>query len=190
MTDKTAKLLRNIYGAVFTAAAIAAGICLIAAAWGIYKSGGEQLFTPEKVAAAFHAISVPVYLFLALSAGGILLEFSLPARPKAKSKPNPDMLRNRLLSKADMTYCGPQLKAAIVAQQKNRITVTAIGYGILAVCTAAFLIYALNSENFDQTDITGSVLQATVVMIPCLVIPFGYAVFAAYFSKNVKGTYR
>lgn len=184
MTEKTVKTIRGIYGAVFSASAVVAGICLMAAAWGIYRSGGEQIYTPEKVAAAFGQICVPVYLFLVLAAGSILLEAVLPHRPKAKNAQQPEMLWQRLTAKADMTYCGPQLSAAITKQRKCRAVVTGIGAGILALCTAVFLVYALNGSNFHQTDITGSVIRAMYVMLPCLAIPFAYAVFAAYFCKK------
>lgn len=184
MTEKTARLIRAIYGGVLTAAAIIAGICLMGACLGIYRSGGEQLFTPEKVAAAFSAVTAPVYVFLALTTGAFLLEAVLPPRPRAKNAANPSMLHARLAAGADMTYCGPQLKAAILRHQKQRRAVTATGFGILGICTAVFLCYALNSSHFHATDINGSMLRAMAWMLPCLAVPFLYAVFAAYFCKK------
>lgn len=184
MTEKTAKTVRSVYGAVLSAAAIVAGICLIVACLGIYRSGGEQIYTAEKVANAFHGIALPVYLFLALAAGAILLEAILPPRPKAKNAQQPEFLRDRLLNKADMTYCGPQLRSAIDAQRKKRKLVTAIGFGILGVCAAVFLAYALNGSHFDQKDVNGSMIRAMWVFFPCLAVPFGYAVFTAYFCKK------
>lgn len=184
MTEKTAKTLRAVYGGALTAAALVAGICLMGASLGIYRSGGEQLFTPEKVAAAFHSIAVPVYVFLALVVGAFLLEAALPPRPKAKNAPNPQMLRARLIAGADMLYCGPQIKVAICSQRKKRTAVTAIGFGILGICSLVFLLYALNGSHFHDTDVTNSMVSAMTVMLPCLAIPFFYAVFAAYFCKK------
>ena len=184
MTEKSVKTVRLVYGIVLSAAAIVAGICLMAACMGIYQSGGEQIYTPEKVAAAFQDIALPVYLFVALSVGSILLEGFLPPRPKAKNAQIPEMVRARLLEKADMTYCGPQLKAAICNEQKKRTVMTGIGFGLLALCSAVFLIYALNGANFHQSDVTGSMVSAMWVFFPCLAVPFAYAVFAAYFCKK------
>lgn len=184
MTQKTAKAVRLGYGIVLTAAAVIAGICLIGGALSIYLSGGEQIYTPEKVAQTFHAVSLPVWVFAALSAGAFLLEAILPPSPRAKSSPVPEMTRQRLAAQADMTYCGPKMKAAIEAERKRRTVVTGIGFGLLAVGSIAFLIYALNGSHFHPTDITGSMVAAVLRLLICLAIPFIYSIFAAYFCKK------
>lgn len=184
MTQKTAKAVRLIYGILLTAAAMIAGICLIGAAMSIYLSGGEQIYTPEKVAQAFHAIALPVWVFVILAAGAFLLEAFLPPRPKAKSVPVPEMTRQRLLERADMTYCGPQIKAAIQKQRKHRAIVMGIGFGLLAVGSVLFLIYALNGSHFHPTDITESMIAAVLRLLICLAIPFLYSIFASYFCKK------
>lgn len=184
MTEKTAKTLRAVYGGILTASAVIAGVCLMAACLGIYRSGGQQLFTPEKVAAAFAAICAPVYVFLALAVGAFLLETALPPRPKAKNAQIPQMRLACLAAEADMTYCGPQLKAAIVRERKKRAIITAAGFGILGICALIFLVYALDGSHFHQTLITGSVVSAVIRLFLCLAIPFGYGIFAAYACKK------
>lgn len=183
MTDKTARVIRAVYGTALTVSATIAGLCLMGGALSIYQSGGEQIYTAQKVAEAFAAIAVPVWLFVALSVVGFLLEAILPPRPKAKNVLLPQMQRSRLLSKADMTYCGPQLKAAIDGQVKKRSLVTAIGFGILIVCSVIFLIYALDGSHFGS-DVSSAMVSAMWVFFPCLAVPFAYAVFAAYFCKK------
>ena len=184
MNEKTAKWIRLSYGAVLSISAAAAGLCLMGGALGIYQSGGEQLYTPQKVAEAFAGIAVPVWLFVALCTGAFLLEAILPPRGKGKNIPNPEMNRSRLLSKADMTYCGPQLKAAIEKESKKRSGVIAIGLTLLSVCSAVFLVYAANGSHFSDTDVTGSMVSAMGVFFPCLAVPFAYGVFAVYFCKK------
>lgn len=183
MTDKTARVIRAVYGTALTVSAIIAGLCLMGGALSIYQSGGEQIYTAQKVAAAFQDIAVPVWLFVALAALGFLLEAILPPRPKAKNVQLPYMVRKRLLRKADMTYCGPQVGAAIYRQVKRRTAVTAIGFGILAVCSVIFLIYALDGSHFGS-DVSSAMVSAMWVFFPCLAVPFAYGVFAAWFCKK------
>ena len=66
MNKASARRIRLVYGIALSICAIVAGVCLITACLGIYLSGGDQIYTPEKVAHGFSVISVPVYLLAGL----------------------------------------------------------------------------------------------------------------------------
>ena len=82
MNDKAIKLFRFIYGIAVSIMLGVSAVLLIAACLQIYRSGGEQIYTPEKVAAAFAPIAMPVYITLALVAGSFLLTWLLPTEKK------------------------------------------------------------------------------------------------------------
>ena len=184
MKKETIRRIRLIYGILLSLVTVIAGICLIVACVGIYRSGGEQIYTPEKVSAAFSGIAVPVYLCLVLVAGGFILDFILPADgKKLKPEKNDRALLQRLLAKRDMEVCSPSLRKEIESQRKQRKLHYGIALGLLAVCSVLFLSYGANPANFHQSDINSSMVKAMWVMLPCLAIPFGYGVFSAYFTR-------
>ncbi len=182
MNTEHIRRIRLVYGMVLSAVAILAGICLMAACLGIYRSGGQQTYTPEKVAAAFAPIALPVYGALVLALGGFILDFALPASPK---KPKPEKNRGLTLSRLRRAENIPAdaLAAADGCQRRRRLHAI-ISAALLAAGAAVFLIYALNGTHFDSRDITGSVVRAMWWLTPCMGVPFGYSVFAAYYSRR------
>ena len=101
------KTIRLLYGIVLSLALVAAGICLMVACYGIYQSGGEQMYTAEKVAAAFAPIAVPVYIALALTIGSFLLHMLLPLeKEKRKIEKNYPLMLRKLHEKNDLSACG------------------------------------------------------------------------------------
>lgn len=179
----TKKRVHLIYGILLSAAAITAGICLIAACVGIYRSGAHP-FTRESVAAAFRSIAVPVYICLALVIGGFVLDIFYPAeKKKQKVEKQYDVILQKLRAKLDVGLCDPALRTAMEAEQKARNVRGWITLGLLAVCSAVFLCYGLNINHFTKEDMNGSMIGAMKLFIPCLAIPFGYAVFTAYRNR-------
>ena len=174
-----------IYGIALSIALVMAGICLMVACYGIYQSGGEQMYTAEKVAAAFAPISVPVYIALALTLLGFILHMAMPAeKEKQKLEKNYPLMLSKLHEKNDLSACGDQkLVAAIQREPKLRKLHSGISMGLLAVCSVVFICYALNGKNFHSSEITESMVRAMYIMLPSLAIPFAYAVFTAYFHK-------
>lgn len=185
MNQDTIRRIRLVYGIILSAVAVVAGVCLITACLGIYLSGGEQIYTPEKVAQSFSVIAVPVYLFLALAIAGFVLDFFLPARnKKVKAEKNLAATLERLLSKRDMDSCDPALKEQILALRKNRSRDKIITLAVLAVCSIGFLCYGCNGANFHQSEINASMAKAVVILLCCLAVPFGCALGTVYRAKN------
>ena len=178
------KRIHQIYGIILSIAAIIAGLCLMVACVDIYQSG-DHPFSPEAVAGAFSGIAIPVYLCLALILGGWILDGLFPS-PKKKALPEKQYaaILSRLHSKADLTLCPQELRADIEAQQKKRKLHRIICAAVLIICSAVFLCYGANGQNFDKADITGSMIRAMYWFIPCLLLPFGYGIFTAYYCRS------
>lgn len=180
--DKNARIHR-IYGIILSALLIIAGICLMVACVDIYKSG-DKPFSREAVAAHFSAIAIPIYLCLAAIFGGAVLQLLWPAESK---KPRIikqyDMILDRLYDKTDLEACDISVVREIGALARGRHVHSRIFAGVLALAAISFLMYALNGSNFHRTDINASMINAMVVLLPCLVITFGYAVFITYYIR-------
>lgn len=180
----TKKRIHLIYSIVLSVMLVAAGICLIAACVGIYFSG-DQPFSREAVAAAFSGIAVPVYLCLALVIGGFILDGFFPAgRKKLPAQKQYSVILARLHSKLELDSCDKALRSAILGQQKKRKLHRLISLALLIAGSVIFLSYGLNSSNFHQSEINSSMIRAMWVFLPCLAVPFGYAVFSAYYNRG------
>lgn len=185
MKNESPRRIRLVYGIVLSAAAVVAGICLMAACISIYQSGGEQIYTVQKVTDAFAGIAVPVYLCLALVIGGFILDFALPyQKKKAKPEKNYAATLNRLMEKRDLESCEPELQQKILAQQKLRKQDVIISYVVLIIASIGFLFYGANPANFHQSQINASMAKAVLILFCCLAVPFGCALGAACRAKK------
>ena len=177
------KRIHTIYSIVLSLALVVAGICLILACVGIYRSG-DRPFSPEAVATAFAGIAVPIYICLALIVGGFLLDIILPLpAPAKKAVRQTEAILQRLLKTFDEENYS-DVAEKIHRLEKSRKLHRIIGFGILILCSAVFLVYGLNGNNFHQSDINTSMIKAMWVFLPCLLIPFAYAVWDAYYQRK------
>ena len=179
MSEKAAKKIRLIYGIILSVFLVISAIALILSCAHIYLTG-DQTYTPEKIAAYFSLIAIPLYICLGLIAGRFLLEWVLPKDGKQKLPPIPAHMRlNRAKSK--VIHTGPVLQADIEAEQKLRNTRRWILIAVLAVCFGVFLLYALNPTHFTE-NINGSVIRGVVMLLTCLLIPFILALCTLYMN--------
>lgn len=180
MTDKRIRHIHFFYGIGLSAMLILSGLCLMTACVGIYLSG-DQPFSRESVAAAFAPIAVPVIATLALVIIGFLLDLFLPkAAKKAVPVAQYSMLLHRLQAKADLEQADEAAKSAIAAQRACRMRHKLITAALLVIGSIVFLVYALQKGSFHPSEINDSIIMATAVLLPCMAVPFGYGVFAAY----------
>lgn len=180
------KRIRKIYGIVLSAALILAGLCLIGACVKLYLSGGDPIYSPEAVAAAFRPIAIPVFVAIGLVLGSIVLQLVKPEEKKRpKVEKNYALILRKLHEKQDVTRCGDEkLRTAIANEQKKRKLHTYISYGLLICGAAVFLIYGTDPRNFPTgEEITGAMVKAALVFLGCAVIPLGYGIFAACFRR-------
>lgn len=183
MTTQKTNRIRRIYSIVLSAVLVIAGLCLMGACYNIYTTG-DGTFSREIVATHFGEIAIPVYLCLALVIGSIVLEIFLPGTVrKTLPEKNYQLILERLHSKVDLDTCETTLASNIRKEQKSRKVHKIITIALLVIGSLIFLTYALNGNNFHQREITDSLIQAMYLLIPCMAVPFGYAVFTAYHCR-------
>lgn len=184
MKKETAKYIRLVYGILLGLMTVAAGICLMAGCISIYRSGGEQIYTAEKVAAAFLPISGWIYGWLVMALLGWILALALPSSGK-KRKAEKDYagILERLLAKRDITAAPAEVQQAIARQWQLRRRDRMICLILLGICSAGFLAYGVNPANFHLSEINESMIKAVLILFGCLTVPFGFSVFAAYRSR-------
>ena len=184
MTKESTMRFHRIYNILFSIVIIIAGICLIIGVLTIYSSG-DQPFSRESVAATFSTIAFPVYLTLVMAVISFIWEIISPSDKEKtpKAKDYPALLAN-LYEKKDFSSGEPAIQEEIHTLWKNRKMHTIIRTIVLVVCSAVFLFYALNSANFHQSEINGSMIQAMTVLVPCSLIAFAYALFVAIHNEK------
>ena len=184
MTKESTMRFHRIYNILFSIVIIIAGICLIIGVLTIYNSG-DQPFSRESVAATFSTIAFPVYLTLVMAVISFIWEIISPSDKEKtpKAKDYPALLAN-LYEKKDFSSGEPAIQEEIHTLWKNRKMHTIIRTIVLVVCSAVFLFYALNSANFHQSEINGSMIQAMKVLVPCSLIAFAYALFVAIHNEK------
>lgn len=184
MTKESMVRAHRIYNILLSIVIVIAGICLIAGCLSIYLSG-DKPFSRESVAATFSGIAFPVYLCLAM----IILSFVLELISSSGKEKNPSQkpyafMLSRLHSQKDLSQCDESSKAQILALQKNRKLHIIIRTIVLGVSSVIFLVYALNGDNFHQSEINSSMIKAMYVLIPCLLVSFGYALFVSIHNEK------
>ena len=187
MNNKVSKLLRLIYGIVVSAMSVVSGLLLMAACLQIYHSGGEQIYTPEKVAAAFAPIAMPIYITLALIAGSFLLDFILPAdKKRAPMQKQYPLLLRKAYERVDMELCNSELLENIQKERNKRRFVLRLSLVIWVIGAAVLLPYACNGKNYSEELhlATDSIVAAIWWLLPCSLIPTGFSIFSAYFSRT------
>lgn len=187
MNNKAIKLLRVVYGIVVSVMTAISGLLLTAACLQIYRSGGEQIYTPEKVAAAFAPISLPIYITLALICGSFLLAFLLPVDKKRISvQKQYALLLKKAYERVDLQICNAELLPKLKQEQKKRRTMLILSLAVWAVGSIIFLPYACNGSNYSQELhlATDSVIAVVWWLLPCSLIPTAFSIFAAYYCRS------
>jgi FtsH-binding integral membrane protein len=188
MTKEHSIRFRRIYSILLSISIVIAGICFIAACLSIYFTG-ERIYSREIVAQTFDKIVVPIYLCLALNIIDFVWEFLSPTvAPKIKPTKNFAFILSNLQKKKDFIDCDETLLHSINKERTSRKVHVIIRTILILACSILFLSYALNSKNFHQSEINASMIQAMCILIPCMIVPFGYAIFTAY--HNAKSLQR
>lgn len=177
MTNETKIQFLRVYSILLGIVIVIAGICLMAGCLSIYNSG-DQPYSREVVAQTFSGIAFPVYLCLAMTLLGFVLEVIVPSAPvKAKAEKPYAHLLSRLHTSRDLNSCSEDIRSEIASLQKKRnLRVILRTVVILATCVVIFA-YGLNGSNFHESDINGSMIRAMYILIPFLLISFGFALF-------------
>ena len=179
MTKENLVRYHRIYNIVFSIVIVIAGICLIAGCLSIYQSG-DQPFSRESVAATFSGIAFPVILCLIMTIISFIFEGISPSEKESVPKFKPyQAMMNRMHLTRDFTQCDGSLREDLMALQKKRRTMLIIRTIVLCLSSIAFLIYALNSTHYHQSDINGSMIKAMLVLAPCLLVAFAFSFYVS-----------
>ncbi len=174
----------RIYSVCLGIVIIISGICFIAACLGIYNSG-EHPFSRESVATAFKDIAIPVYACAVMTVIGIIFDIVSKAE---LSKQKPDKPYAAMLKKAYSTRtlagCDETVRSQISKEQNSRKIHSIIRTIVFCGASIIFLVYATNSKNFHQSEITDSMISAMWVLLPCLIVCFAYGLFTVIYSER------
>lgn len=176
--------IHRIYGILLSISIVLAGICLIAGSLTIYFTG-EHIYTREIVAETFSNIAIPIYICLALTIISFIWELVLPSKQQSV-KPTKDyaQILDRLLTKKDLIKCDGMLLDFIRKERISRKFHTITRTILLIISSIVFLSYALNGNNFHQSEINKSMIHAMWVLVPCVIVSFGYAIFTVYHNNK------
>ena len=184
MTKETLIRVHRIYSIILSIVIVIAGICLMAGCINIYNMG-DKPFTREIVAETFSGIAFPVLLCLGMIIISFFLALILPYNKEKTHFEKPyNTLLHRLYSKKDFNLCDEALQSQILSLQKDRKRHIIIRTVVIILASIVFLVYALNGSNFHLPDINGSMINAMWILIPCVVIAFGYALFVAIHNQK------
>lgn len=191
MSVNIRKRIHLIYGIVLIASIFVAGICLMAACYGIYQaglqSGASQIYSPDIVAEAFSFIAVPVYICLVLVIGSFILSLALPVPEKKPAIPkNRLLILSRLQAKTDLSKCDSQLQTELQHQQQSRKHHAIFSAIVLILCVIVFLAYALAPGRWPEevSQVTNSVKQVALALLISLILPFLAAVCTAVHNQR------
>lgn len=187
MSKSTIDRLHRIYNALAALSVIAAGIALIAGCLAIYRAGGDEPYSREIVAQMFSRVCVPVYICLGLVIGGFVFDALSPLQEK-KAKPafagEFKRYYAKLSSKEGFEESSETFLAEIKKVRSERVVWNASGALIAVLCIGIFFAYATDPARYDSADITGSVIDAMKVMVPCMLVAFAEAL--ALYVHNQK----
>ncbi len=169
------------YRVILSLSVAVAGICLAAQCLLLYRSG-EQPYSPESVAAYFSEIAVPIYFCGIMILLGVVLKPLFPYSKVATEK-NFAFILERMRQTTDLSLCPQPMQADIKRLRRNRQCVRIIGLLLLGVCTAVFLIYGANPNNFGS-EINASVTKAVFRLIPAMAVPFAFGIFDLYQGRH------
>ncbi len=186
MTNEKIIGFQRILGILLSVSIILAGICFISGCLSIYFAPeGDVIYSREIVKNTFDSIDIPIYICIGLTVLSIGLEFVCPTHEK-KGKPqkNSKAIAEKLAEAIDISKADSNVYQAIAVERSQRKKHSLILTILTAIGSLIFLVYALNSNNYHQSEITDSMIKAMWVLIPCFIIPFGYGIFTAYFKEK------
>lgn len=178
MTKHNINRVLLIYNILTSASIIIAAICLIWGCLNIYYSGDG--YSRELVAYTFSKINVPIYVCLGLILGSLIINLIIPSPQIRKSIKH----YNKMLLNLTNTH-DANANAEYVKNEKTKKHLNSINFLCVFVFGGAFLIYALNGNNFHQSDINASMIKAMWILLPCVIVPFAFSVFAHYYSISL-----
>lgn len=186
MRPEMKKRIHYIYSIALSALLVVCGLLLMAACLQIYTSGGQQIYTPEKVAAAFGHIAVPVYICVGMIVISIVLQLIL-RQPEASVKvKHPHMQLRRLMLTRDAKQADGEKRAALTRLNRKRSGMQVGCAAIWVVCAGIFGFFALVNYGLypEPAQATAYVVSLMPVFAPCCAVALGGSVAFAYLLRG------
>ena len=172
--------VRRIFGILLSVSVLVSGACLIAGCLSIWFCE-EGEYTRPLVIETLSTVALPLLITVVLTVIGFVLEFLLPDVKKKCAEPkNNAAILARLNESRDAS--NGDFEAVFKERNKRKKRATVL-ISLICVAAVAFLAYALVPSNYSA-DINASVIDAMKVFLPCLALPFGYAVYVAYSNEK------
>ena len=175
------KKINKVVSILLSISIVAAGVCMISQCLSIYNSG-DKPYTRAAVAEAFAEIKVPIIIFASLFVASIILDLIMPFEESKKiMSPYKPFVINAINKKWDIA----SLNDPMITKEKNKrrllniISLVLIGLGFLV-----FGIYALNPQNYHQSQINQSMIKAMTVFCICIIIPFIFRLICVYINEK------
>lgn len=186
MTQKKARWIWNIFGAITALLTVLVGCLFIKQTWGIFLSEETNPYTTQKVFRCFLQITPVLLCWVVFVCIGVLCSVFLPAKEERLPKYDNVGLRIRRL-KARLPDEGKLVKGA-AAWRIFRYAVWIV-CAMLGVCVSGVCLYYLTTDGyspmFDGAFFTehGAVADRLVKISPWI-LAMGMLVFAAYYSHS------
>ncbi len=177
------KKIGRILGILLSISILATGICMIIQCLSIYNSG-DKPYSREVVAQAFSEISIPVFICISLVAITFIYNICYgniwDETPKAK---NNSFIINAILHKKDIrSFHNDELKK----ERKIRLIHCLVLVTLLVAGFGCFTVYALNPDNYHQSDINGTMINAMTIFSICIAVPFVYSIVCTYVNNKSR----
>ncbi len=172
MTKDKAQIVRGIFSIIFTVMSIVVAILLIVQVCDIYLSGIESPYTVEAIKEHFDKIAPAIYVWLALIVVGFVLWEVFPEKKK--------------IGKTSLFYSfeniQKKLNGKIVCESeeskqfaKNQLVVNVVKLVVgvaVGICSVVSLVYLCDSANFANANQNKEIVDATLYLLPFLVVSF------------------
>ena len=180
VSAKTCKIVRLVYGWVFSAFTLIVGILFIWQVLDIYLGGKaqglESSFSYQLVSERIRGVlAVPFWLWIAFIVIGFVLWQLFPVPEKPKPVLDERYIANRLQKRLPAEV-GEDLKGSLQFVQSQQRLMKILHMCLLGV-VGAFLIYVIVymsiPSNFPNEDKTGEMLRMSAFILPVAAIVYG-----------------
>lgn len=180
MSQKNIQRIHLVYGIVLSALLAVTGILLIVSCVSIYQSGPRP-FSPDSIAAAFHKISIPVYVTVGAVILGAILRLLLPTESK---KMKAVMDKRDLLAKLECRLNGVAVEPATLDSINREVRLRTLLRPLAALlCVAAFVpavVHVIKPESFTMATYNQDVINAFLWLLPGILVMIGAFTAVAY----------
>lgn len=183
--DAMKPIFLRIYDTLLAALTVMAGLCLMAACLTVYRSGGPQPYTPEKVAQAFHTYAAPIWLWLALALIRGFVQILYPITPKSEAL-TPELTLQRLQQRINLDACPKELKDQVLFLRSDRKKDARNCLFLLLGCSAVFLFYGIDPSHYHADTINTSVITSFCFLLICITLPFIWFLGATRRARHSK----